>query len=55
MPQMMPINWIFSLIFFITIFIIFNIMNYYIFNYKNNINNLNKNFIKLNNNFPWKW
>nr|YP_009538159.1 ATP synthase F0 subunit 8 [Tacola larymna]AYN60941.1 ATP synthase subunit 8 [Tacola larymna] len=53
MPQMMPINWIFSLIFFITIFIIFNIMNYYIFNYKNinyyNIKNLNKN------QFFWKW
>nr|YP_009538029.1 ATP synthase F0 subunit 8 [Litinga cottini]AYN60772.1 ATP synthase subunit 8 [Litinga cottini] len=52
MPQMMPINWIFSLIFFISIFIIFNIMNYFIFNYKNKYINKNK---KLKNNFYWKW
>nr|YP_009442849.1 ATP synthase F0 subunit 8 [Limenitis sinensium]ATP01324.1 ATP synthase subunit 8 [Limenitis sinensium] len=53
MPQMMPINWIFSLIFFISIFIIFNIMNYFIFNYKNiNFNNFNKKFSK---NIYWKW
>nr|YP_009368796.1 ATP synthase F0 subunit 8 [Limenitis helmanni]ARN58068.1 ATP synthase F0 subunit 8 [Limenitis helmanni] len=55
MPQMMPINWIFSLIFFISIFIIFNIMNYFIFNYKN-INYINNNSKKLlKNNFYWKW
>nr|YP_009352153.1 ATP synthase F0 subunit 8 [Limenitis moltrechti]AQX44315.1 ATP synthase F0 subunit 8 [Limenitis moltrechti]AYN60798.1 ATP synthase subunit 8 [Limenitis moltrechti] len=53
MPQMMPINWILSLIFFIMIFIIFNIMNYFIFNNKNiNYNYKNK---KLKNNFYWKW
>nr|YP_009538081.1 ATP synthase F0 subunit 8 [Limenitis cleophas]AYN60863.1 ATP synthase subunit 8 [Limenitis cleophas] len=54
MPQMMPINWIFSLIFFISIFIIFNIMNYFIFKYKN-INYINKNKKSLKNNFYWKW
>nr|YP_010852837.1 ATP synthase F0 subunit 8 [Athyma daraxa]AHA03848.1 ATP synthase F0 subunit 8 [Athyma daraxa]WGL40256.1 ATP synthase F0 subunit 8 [Athyma daraxa] len=54
MPQMMPINWIFSLIFFISIFIIFNIMNYFIFNYKNNINYSN-NKKSFKNNFSWKW
>nr|YP_009045523.1 ATP synthase F0 subunit 8 [Neptis philyra]AHA03887.1 ATP synthase F0 subunit 8 [Neptis philyra] len=54
MPQMMPINWIFSLIFFIIIFIIFNIMNYFIFNYKTNIIKLNNNS-KLKTNFFWKW
>nr|YP_006234040.1 ATP synthase F0 subunit 8 [Athyma sulpitia]YP_010429038.1 ATP synthase F0 subunit 8 [Limenitis sulpitia]AFH54890.1 ATP synthase F0 subunit 8 [Athyma sulpitia]USO21460.1 ATP synthase F0 subunit 8 [Limenitis sulpitia] len=54
MPQMMPINWIFSLIFFISIFIIFNIMNYFIFNYKN-INYINKNNKLMKNNFYWKW
>nr|WAU48174.1 ATP synthase F0 subunit 8 [Abrota ganga] len=55
MPQMMPINWIFSLIFFIFIFIIFNVMNYFIFNYKiNNFNNLNNKWLKKNN-FFWKW
>nr|YP_009538055.1 ATP synthase F0 subunit 8 [Athyma nefte]AYN60811.1 ATP synthase subunit 8 [Athyma nefte] len=54
MPQMMPINWIFSFIFFISIFIIFNIMNYFIFNYKNiNFNISNKKLMK--NNFSWKW
>nr|YP_009528535.1 ATP synthase F0 subunit 8 [Limenitis jina]AYN60837.1 ATP synthase subunit 8 [Limenitis jina]WAM61640.1 ATP synthase F0 subunit 8 [Limenitis jina] len=54
MPQMMPINWIFSLIFFISIFFTFNIMNYFIFNYKN-INYNNKNKIYFKNNFIWKW
>nr|YP_009537873.1 ATP synthase F0 subunit 8 [Limenitis reducta]AYN60590.1 ATP synthase subunit 8 [Limenitis reducta] len=53
MPQMMPINWIFSLFFFIGIFIIFNIMNYFIFKYKNNYINKNKKMLK--NNPYWKW
>nr|YP_010613962.1 ATP synthase F0 subunit 8 [Neptis harita]WAS08708.1 ATP synthase F0 subunit 8 [Neptis harita] len=53
MPQMMPINWIFSLFFFIMIFIIFNIMNYFIFNYKINI--IKSNNMKLKSNFSWKW
>nr|YP_010716042.1 ATP synthase F0 subunit 8 [Parnassius simo]WDE75752.1 ATP synthase F0 subunit 8 [Parnassius simo] len=54
MPQMMPINWLMSFFFFITIFILFNIMNYYIFNI-NNFKNLfyfnKKNFKNMN----WKW
>nr|YP_009936905.1 ATP synthase F0 subunit 8 [Tuta absoluta]QNT11849.1 ATP synthase F0 subunit 8 [Tuta absoluta]UJM44069.1 ATP synthase F0 subunit 8 [Tuta absoluta]UJM44082.1 ATP synthase F0 subunit 8 [Tuta absoluta] len=56
MPQMMPINWMMSFIFFITIFILFNIMNYYIFIIKMNNNNLNfnKNFKKIKN-LNWKW
>nr|UAT98121.1 ATP synthase F0 subunit 8 [Smerinthus caecus] len=53
MPQMMPINWIISLFFFICIYILFNIMNYYIY-----YNSYNKN-IKMNNpiknNLIWKW
>nr|AOY36206.1 ATP synthase F0 subunit 8 [Palpita nigropunctalis] len=53
MPQMMPINWIFSFIFFILIFIIFNIMNYYILINKNNKNIFLKK--KLNKNLIWKW
>nr|YP_009407705.1 ATP synthase F0 subunit 8 [Ampelophaga rubiginosa]AMB36447.1 ATP synthase F0 subunit 8 [Ampelophaga rubiginosa]QVT10947.1 ATP synthase F0 subunit 8 [Ampelophaga rubiginosa] len=53
MPQMMPINWILSLIFFIMIFIIFNIMNYYIFYNINKKNNLIK--FKYKNNLIWKW
>nr|YP_009528499.1 ATP synthase F0 subunit 8 [Adelpha iphiclus]AYN60499.1 ATP synthase subunit 8 [Adelpha iphiclus] len=54
MPQMMPINWIFSLVFFITIFIIFNIMNYFIFNYKN-VNHINNYKKLMKNNLNWKW
>nr|YP_010527093.1 ATP synthase F0 subunit 8 [Cechenena minor]UXR12430.1 ATP synthase F0 subunit 8 [Cechenena minor] len=54
MPQMMPINWIMSLILFIIIFIIFNIMNYYIFY---NLNKMKNNFfnVKIKNNLIWKW
>nr|WNO18627.1 ATP synthase F0 subunit 8 [Tagiades trebellius martinus] len=54
MPQMMPINWMISFILFIFIFILFNILNYYIFN-------INKKFNKTNNikshklNLTWKW
>nr|YP_009512533.1 ATP synthase F0 subunit 8 [Parum colligata]AXJ93087.1 ATP synthase F0 subunit 8 [Parum colligata]WMQ52825.1 ATP synthase F0 subunit 8 [Callambulyx tatarinovii] len=52
MPQMMPINWIISLLFFILIFILFNIINYYIyFNFLTKKNNYN---LKKNN-FFWKW
>nr|YP_010326924.1 ATP synthase F0 subunit 8 [Ambulyx liturata]UNP54174.1 ATP synthase F0 subunit 8 [Ambulyx liturata] len=53
MPQMMPINWMISLFFFICIYILFNIMNYYL--YYNNFNNNNKNNNKKKNNFNWKW
>nr|YP_009467167.1 ATP synthase F0 subunit 8 [Bombyx lemeepauli]ARB51928.1 ATP synthase F0 subunit 8 [Bombyx lemeepauli] len=52
MPQMMPINWIFFLFFFICIFLIFNIMNYFIFEKKMLFNNY-KNKKKLI--FNWKW
>nr|YP_009743943.1 ATP synthase F0 subunit 8 [Protambulyx ockendeni]QIE12722.1 ATP synthase F0 subunit 8 [Protambulyx ockendeni] len=54
MPQMMPINWMISLIFFICIYILFNIMNYYIYLNKYNtpkMNNKNNKNIKMN----WKW
>nr|AHL17320.1 ATP synthase F0 subunit 8 [Stichophthalma howqua]AJK90717.1 ATP synthase F0 subunit 8 [Stichophthalma louisa] len=53
MPQMMPINWLLSLILFIYIFIMFNIINYYIFNYKSKIP-LNS-ITLLKNNLIWKW
>nr|YP_009112164.1 ATP synthase F0 subunit 8 [Glyphodes pyloalis]AIY51602.1 ATP synthase F0 subunit 8 [Glyphodes pyloalis] len=52
MPQMMPINWIISFSFFILIFIIFNIMNYYIYINKNNKNNI---FFMKKKNLFWKW
>nr|YP_009092092.1 ATP synthase F0 subunit 8 [Aporia potanini intercostata]AGG35776.1 ATP synthase F0 subunit 8 [Aporia potanini intercostata] len=52
MPQMMPINWMFYFIFFLLIFLLFNIMNYYIFfniNFKYKNMKLNKKIIN------WKW
>nr|QUL60438.1 ATP synthase F0 subunit 8 [Hypomecis punctinalis]UFQ31740.1 ATP synthase F0 subunit 8 [Hypomecis punctinalis] len=56
MPQMMPINWILSFFMFILIFIIFNIMNYYIMNNMNlNNDNKNTNFKTSMNNLIWKW
>nr|CCJ27900.1 ATP8 [Thaumetopoea ispartaensis] len=54
MPQMMPINWLTSLIFFIYIFLMFNMMNYFIFN--NTFNNYkNNNFLKKSSSPAWKW
>nr|ATD86263.1 ATP synthase F0 subunit 8 [Euproctis cryptosticta] len=54
MPQMMPINWMMSMLFFLFIYLMFNIMNYYIFinNKFYNNNNLMKNKMK---NLNWKW
>nr|YP_003208278.1 ATP synthase F0 subunit 8 [Diatraea saccharalis]ACI31818.1 ATP synthase F0 subunit 8 [Diatraea saccharalis] len=53
MPQMMPINWLISFFFFLCIFMLFNILNYYIYINKNN-NKFTKNNIN-NKNFLWKW
>nr|YP_007627086.1 ATP synthase F0 subunit 8 [Cupido argiades]AGE31674.1 ATP synthase F0 subunit 8 [Cupido argiades]QJF47660.1 ATP synthase F0 subunit 8 [Plebejus argus] len=53
MPQMMPINWMMSFLFFICIYIMFNILNYYIFYYKINFKNMNKTYKK--NKLNWKW
>nr|CCJ27920.1 ATP8 [Thaumetopoea aff. pityocampa ENA] len=55
MPQMMPINWLLSLIFFIYIFMMFNMMNYFIFNYNFNNKNTNNFFKKINSLPAWKW
>nr|YP_010852811.1 ATP synthase F0 subunit 8 [Graphium cloanthus]WGL40230.1 ATP synthase F0 subunit 8 [Graphium cloanthus] len=54
MPQMMPINWIMMFIYFILTFILFNIMNYYIF-YPKNKNNLFPLTKILKKNLNWKW
>nr|QVL27761.1 ATP synthase F0 subunit 8 [Monopis longella] len=53
MPQMMPLNWLFLFFFFIIIFILFNMLNYFIF--KINLNNKlsNNNYLKSLN-FTWK-
>nr|YP_010620309.1 ATP synthase F0 subunit 8 [Pedesta hyrie]WAX37285.1 ATP synthase F0 subunit 8 [Pedesta hyrie] len=54
MPQMMPINWIISFFSFILIFIMFNILNYYVYNIKSNNTNMKlQNFNKKTLN--WKW
>nr|YP_010044298.1 ATP synthase F0 subunit 8 [Cerace xanthocosma]QPF22949.1 ATP synthase F0 subunit 8 [Cerace xanthocosma] len=53
MPQMMPINWMLSFLFFIYVFILFNIMNYYIFQMKFFYTKKNKKMThKI---FNWKW
>nr|AVY52171.1 ATP synthase F0 subunit 8 [Lepidoptera sp. 1 TS-2018] len=52
MPQMMPINWLMSFFFFIIIFVMFNMLNYYIFNIKMKTSFNNKINYK---NFIWKW
>nr|YP_009131088.1 ATP synthase F0 subunit 8 [Vamuna virilis]AHX84180.1 ATP synthase F0 subunit 8 [Vamuna virilis] len=54
MPQMMPINWLMSFFFFLLVFMIFNIMNYYIYNI-NSSNNINKKFNQKNKFLYWKW
>nr|YP_010484495.1 ATP synthase F0 subunit 8 [Omphisa fuscidentalis]UVW80020.1 ATP synthase F0 subunit 8 [Omphisa fuscidentalis] len=54
MPQMMPINWIISFFFFICIYIIFNIMNYFIFINVNN-NEKKNNLLTPQKKMNWKW
>nr|YP_011017075.1 ATP synthase F0 subunit 8 [Orthaga disparoidalis]WQB62433.1 ATP synthase F0 subunit 8 [Orthaga disparoidalis] len=54
MPQMMPINWMISFLFFISIFIMFNIMNYYMYNSTMQTNNYSSNKL-FTKNFNWKW
>nr|AXS64862.1 ATP synthase F0 subunit 8 [Coleoptera sp. 2 KM-2017]AXS66003.1 ATP synthase F0 subunit 8 [Cucujoidea sp. 36 KM-2017] len=51
MPQMAPLNWVSLYLMFTFIFLMFNIMNYYTFNYKIKTMILHKNK-KL---FNWKW
>nr|AND96181.1 ATP synthase F0 subunit 8 [Eurysternus foedus] len=50
MPQMSPINWLELYILFCLIFMLFNIMNYFVFNYKIK-KPITKKPFKLN----WKW
>nr|QNG56356.1 ATP synthase F0 subunit 8 [Phalacridae gen. sp. MJ-2020] len=51
MPQMAPLSWLLMFIIFSMIFIMFNIMNYYIFLYPTKEKKLNKKMINL----IWKW
>nr|AND96422.1 ATP synthase F0 subunit 8 [Onthophagus vulpes] len=51
MPQMAPINWLTLFIYFSLIFMLFNTLNFYLFNY--NIKTFS--FKKKKNNLNWKW
>nr|AND96078.1 ATP synthase F0 subunit 8 [Onthophagus crassicollis] len=51
MPQMAPINWLMLLIYFSFLFMIFNVMNYYSFNYNIKL----FTFKKTNKMLNWKW
>nr|AND96409.1 ATP synthase F0 subunit 8 [Phalops ardea] len=51
MPQMAPINWLMLLFYFSMIFMIFNVLNYYAFNYT--IKSLS--FKKKSSIMNWKW
>nr|APX39245.1 ATP synthase F0 subunit 8 [Aphthona sp. nwb_00407] len=51
MPQMMPLNWLTLMFFFILIFYLFNNLNYFIFTYKFKKDNFSKNKFFFN----WKW
>nr|AML26277.1 ATP synthase F0 subunit 8 [Nitidulidae sp. BMNH 1274330] len=51
MPQMAPLNWLTLFIYFIIIFFLFNMLNYFSFIYK-----IKKTHIKTNKiSFNWKW
>nr|ATN23520.1 ATP synthase F0 subunit 8 [Neolema sp. EMHAU-15071012] len=51
MPQMAPLNWISLMIYFIILFYMFNMINFYINIYNPKKFIINKKNIKLN----WKW
>nr|YP_009271875.1 ATP synthase F0 subunit 8 [Xylotrechus grayii]AIW58309.1 ATP synthase F0 subunit 8 [Xylotrechus grayii] len=51
MPQMAPLNWLLLFIFFTSMFMIFNVMNFYSFSYKPKEKKSEKTKINLN----WKW
>nr|YP_009564644.1 ATP synthase F0 subunit 8 [Hoplasoma unicolor]QAY81941.1 ATP synthase F0 subunit 8 [Hoplasoma unicolor] len=51
MPQMMPLNWIELMIFFIILLFFFNNLNYFNILYKMKLNFSKKNYLTYN----WKW
>nr|QWB85810.1 ATP synthase F0 subunit 8 [Distenia gracilis] len=51
MPQMAPLNWLSLFIVFIVIFILFNIKNYFNFNYTPPKTTVTTKKLKFN----WKW
>nr|AXS64778.1 ATP synthase F0 subunit 8 [Jamesia sp. KM-2017] len=51
MPQMAPLNWLTLFIYFIFIFILFNIHNYFFINYTFKSSTKEKKYFKFN----WLW
>nr|APX39207.1 ATP synthase F0 subunit 8 [Gonioctena olivacea] len=51
MPQMMPLNWLTLFFYFTMIFLMFNIINYYMFLYTTKTSSTKK----INMKFNWKW
>nr|QUB07192.1 ATP synthase F0 subunit 8 [Syneta adamsi] len=51
MPQMAPMNWLMLFFYFISIFLLFNLTNYFMFMYNNKNKMSYHHSIKLN----WKW
>nr|APX40788.1 ATP synthase F0 subunit 8 [Phyllotreta hemipoda] len=51
MPQMMPMNWLILMIYFILFYFLTLILNYYFINYQPKKNLINKN----NKVYSWKW
>nr|QIV24552.1 ATP synthase F0 subunit 8 [Utra nitida] len=51
MPQMAPLNWLALAFTFILVFLIFNIINYFSFNYEIKLFKTEKKLIFNN----WKW
>nr|ARH54211.1 ATP synthase F0 subunit 8 [Crepidodera pluta] len=51
MPQMMPLNWLSLMLFFIMIFYLYNNLNFYSFLYMNK----KMKFTKKESKFNWKW
>nr|AXS65453.1 ATP synthase F0 subunit 8 [Cucujoidea sp. 30 KM-2017] len=51
MPQMAPLNWLMLFFYFLTIFITFNVMNYFSFIYKIKKSSFKSKKISYN----WKW
>nr|ARH53860.1 ATP synthase F0 subunit 8 [Epuraea guttata] len=51
MPQMAPLNWLILFIYFVSIFFMHNILNYFCFLYKIKTFKTSKKTIKYN----WKW
>nr|YP_009229168.1 ATP synthase F0 subunit 8 [Anoplophora chinensis]ALS54020.1 ATP synthase F0 subunit 8 [Anoplophora chinensis]UNB14369.1 ATP synthase F0 subunit 8 [Anoplophora chinensis] len=51
MPQMAPLNWLILYLYFLMIFFIFNIINFYSFNYNIKFSKKSKSSLIYN----WKW